>query len=695
MIKERTDLRNIAIIAHVDHGKTTLVDGLLKQAHIFRENQQVAERIMDSNALERERGITILAKNTAIQIWDQASAQQVKINIVDTPGHADFGGEVERVMNMVDGVLLLVDGLLKQAHIFRENQQVAERIMDSNALERERGITILAKNTAIQIWDPLSEQQVKINIVDTPGHADFGGEVERVMNMVDGVLLLVDAAEGPMPQTRFVLKQALERGHQAVVVINKVDRKGADPITALNQTFDLFIELGASDEQANFPVVYTNAVTGRAGLTPELGPDLQPLFHTILRRIPAPKVDIDAPLQLLVTTLGYDEYRGVTAVGRIFAGKLQVGAPMARMTLNGEILPERARYLYVHQGLERVEVEQAEAGEIVALAGLEGIAIGETLADPENPVALDPIRVEEPTIRMTFGVNTSPITGREGRWGTSRKLRERLFDELRRNVALRVDETDSADTFMVSGRGELHLAILIETMRREGYEFQVSRPEVIFRQGENDEPLEPFEEVYIDTSQDTVGVVVEMLGRRRGQMLEMNDSGDGNVRLTYLVPTRGLLGFRYHFLTATRGKGVMHTLFHGYLPMLGVMNARSNGSLVSWEPGETTTFGLKNAEERGVLFYGPGVEVYEGMVIGEYQRPGDVAVNVCKKKHLTNIRSSNRDIEVRLSPPRQMSLDEAIEYLGEDELLEVTPLNYRIRKRILNNDERGKQAKNS
>ena len=610
MIKERTDLRNIAIIAHVDHGKTTLVDGLLKQAHIFRENQQVAERIMDSNALERERGITILAKNTAIQIWD-----------------------------------------------------------------------------------PLSEQQVKINIVDTPGHADFGGEVERVMNMVDGVLLLVDAAEGPMPQTRFVLKKALERGHQAVVVINKVDRKGADPTTALNQTFDLFIELGASDEQANFPVVYTNAVTGRAGLTPQLGPDLQPLFQTILRCIPVPKVDVDAPLQLLVTTLGYDEYRGVTAVGRIFAGKLQVGAPMARMTLSGEILPERARYLYIHQGLERVEVEQAEAGEIVALAGLEGIAIGETLADPENPVALDPIRVEEPTIRMTFGVNTSPITGREGRWGTSRKLRERLFDELRRNVALRVDETDSADTFMVSGRGELHLAILIETMRREGYEFQVSRPEVIFRRGENDETLEPFEEVYIDTSQDTVGVVVEMLGKRRGQILEMNDSGDGNVRLTYLVPTRGLLGFRYHFLTATRGKGVMHTLFHGYLPMLGVMNARSNGSLVSWEPGETTTFGLKNAEERGVLFYGPGVEVYEGMVIGEYQRPGDVAVNVCKKKHLTNIRSSNRDIEVRLSPPRQMSLDEAIEYLGEDELLEVTPLNYRIRKRILNNDERGKQAK--
>jgi GTP-binding protein len=610
MLQERTDLRNIAIIAHVDHGKTTLVDGLLKQARVFRENQQVAERVLDSNALERERGITILAKNTAIQIWD-----------------------------------------------------------------------------------PVSAQQVKINIVDTPGHADFGGEVERVMNMVDGVLLLVDAAEGPMPQTRFVLKKALERGHRAIVVINKVDRKDADPAAALNQTFDLFIELGASDEQAEFPVVYANAVTGQAGLTPEMGPDLQPLFQAILRRIPPPKVDVDAPLQLLVTTLGYDEYRGVTAVGRIFAGELHLGDPVARMTLNGEILPERARYLYVHQGLERVEVEQAKAGEIVALAGLEGIAIGETLADPENPVALEPIRVEEPTVRMTFGVNTSPMSGREGRWGTSRKLRERLFDELRQNVALRVAETDSADTFLVSGRGELHLAILIETMRREGYEFQVSRPEVIFRQDENGATLEPFEEVHIDTGSSTVGVVVEMLGSRRGQMIDMNDTGDGNVRLVYLAPTRGMLGFRYQFLTATRGMGVMHTLFHSYLPMAGSMATRATGSLVAWEPGETTTFGLKNAEERGVLFYGPGVEVYEGMVIGEHQRGGDLNVNVCKKKHLTNMRSSNKDIEIRLSPPRQMSLDEAIEYLAEDDLLEVTPLSYRIRKRVLDSEERGKQAK--
>jgi GTP-binding protein len=611
-MKERKDLRNIAIIAHVDHGKTTLVDGLLRQARVFRENQQVAERIMDSNALERERGITILAKNTSISIWDK---------------------EVE--------------------------------------------------------------DQVKINIVDTPGHADFGGEVERVMNMVDGVLLLVDAAEGPMPQTRFVLKKALEMGRLAVVVVNKVDRKGADPDEALNKTFDLFIELGASEEQADFPVVYTNAVTGQAGLTPDLGPDLQPLFEAILRYIPPPKVDSDAPFQMLVTTLGYDEYRGVTAVGRIFAGDLKVNQPVARMTLTGEILPERARYLYIHQGLERKEVEKAEAGEIVVVAGLEGIAIGETLADPEHAVSLPVIEVEEPTVRMTFSINTSPFAGREGRWSTSRKLRERLFEELRHNVALRVAETESANAFLVSGRGELHLAILIETMRREGYEFTVSRPEVIFREGADGEVLEPYEEVYIETSPDTLGVVVEMLGSRRGQMLDMQETSDGSVRLAYLAPTRGLLGFRYQFLTATRGMGVMHTLYHGYLPMAGSLASRSTGSLVAWEPGTTNTFGLKNAEERGVLFFGPGVEVYEGMVVGEHQRPGDLSVNVAKKKHLTNMRQSNRDIDVRLTPPRQMSLDESIEYLAEDELLEVTPAAYRIRKRILDTEERGKQVKKS
>ena len=610
MLNERTDLRNIAIVAHVDHGKTTLVDGLLRQANVFRANQQVNERVMDSNDLERERGITILAKNTAVSIYD-----------------------------------------------------------------------------------PVAQQQVKINIVDTPGHADFGGEVERVMNMVDGVLLLVDAFEGPMPQTRFVLKKALEMGHRAVVVINKVDRKNADPVSALNQTFDLFIELGATDEQADFPVIYTNAVTGQAGLTPELGPDLQPLFEAILRRIPAPKVDADAPLQLLVTSLGYDSYRGVTALGRIFAGRIEVGQPLVRLTRDGGALSERARYLYVHQGLQRVEVESAEAGEIVALAGLEEIAIGETLADPENPVALPLIEVAEPTVRMVFGVNTSPFSGREGRWSTSRKLRERLFEELRSNVALRVVETDTADTFVVSGRGELHLTILIETMRREGYEFQVTRPEVIYRQGPDGETLEPFEDVYIEATHDTLGVVIEMMGIRRGQMLDMRDTQTGSVHMTFLAPTRGLLGFRYQFLNATRGLGVVYTLFHDYAPMAGAIPSRATGSLVAWEPGVTSTFGLKNAEERGTLFVGPGLDIYEGMVIGERQRPGDLAVNVAKKKHLTNMRSSNKDIEIRLTPPRPMSLDEAIEYLGDDELLEVTPAAYRIRKRILDTHERGRQNK--
>jgi len=612
MLIERTDLRNIAIIAHVDHGKTTLVDGLLKQARVFRENQQVVERVMDSNDLERERGITILAKNTAIEIWDD-----------------------------------------------------------------------------------ITEQQVKINIVDTPGHADFGGEVERVMNMVDGVLLLVDAAEGPMPQTRFVLKKALERGHRAIVVINKVDRTGADPERVLNQTFDLFIELGASDEQADFPVIYANAVTAQASLTPELGPDLQPLFETIKQHIPAPMADLDAPLQMLVTTLGYDEYRGVTAVGRIFAGRIFAGQKLARIQVNGEILPESARYLYVHQGLNQVEVEQAQAGEIISLAGLEGISIGETLADPDQPNALPAIQVEEPTVHMTFGVNTSPFAGQDGRWGTSRKIRERLFEELRSNVALRVAETSSADTFMVSGRGELHLAILIETMRREGYEFQVSRPNVILRSDAQGKTLEPFEEVFIESNAESVGAIVEMLGSRRGKMLDMQNQADQNVQIKFLVPTRGLLGFRSHFLTATRGAGVMHTLFHDYLPMAGAINGRSSGSLVSWENGVTTTFGLKNAEERGNLFCEPGTEVYAGMVIGEHQRGGDLDVNVCKKKHLTNMRAASADIEVRLTPPRRMSLDDAIEYLSDDELLEVTPENYRIRKQILSAKERGRSNKNA
>lgn len=607
---ERTDLRNIAIIAHVDHGKTTLVDGLLRQSHTFRENQHIEERVMDSNDLERERGITILAKNTAISLVD-----------------------------------------------------------------------------------PSTNQSIKINIVDTPGHADFGGEVERVMNMVDGVLLLVDAAEGPMPQTRFVLKKALQMGHKAIVVINKVDRKDAEPARVLNETFDLFIELGASEEQADFPVIYAQGSAGKAGLTQELGPDLQPLFDVILKHIPAPKVDPEAPLQMLVTMLGYDDYRGVTAIGRVFAGTIKAGQKMARMKLDGTTAPESARYLYTFKGLNKVEIAEVKAGDIISLAGLDGIAIGETLADPANPVALPTIKVEEPTVRMTFGVNTSPFTGREGKWGTSRKLRERLYEELRTNVSLRVEETESAENFLVSGRGELHLGILIETMRREGYEFQVSRPEVIYHKADDGVLLEPYEEVHIETSAETVGVVVEMLGSRRGKMMDMQDTGQGMTRMVYVVPTRGLLGFRYQFLTSTRGAGIMHTIFNGYDEMSGAMASRPRGSLVAWEAGTTTAYSLKSAEDRGQLFVGPGVEVYEGMVIGENSRGTDLSVNVCKKKHLTNMRASGGDMEIRLTPPRQMSLDEAIEYLSDDELLEVTPETYRIRKRILNTDERGKLTK--
>lgn len=609
---KRTDLRNIAIIAHVDHGKTTLVDQLLKQARVFRENQQVVDRVMDSNDLERERGITILSKNTSITIPD-----------------------------------------------------------------------------------PKTGETVKINIVDTPGHVDFGGEVERIMNMVDGVLLLVDAAEGPMPQTRFVLKKALEMGHPAVVVINKMDRKDAVPDDTLNATFDLFIELGANDFQATFPVVYANAVTGQAGLSPNLDSGLGVLFEAILTYIPAPDVDPYAPLQILVTNLGYDEYRGNFAIGRISAGTIQINQPLMRIAIDGQMHPERARYLHVFEGLQKVEVVNAQAGEIVAIAGLENVSIGETLADAEDPVALPPIHVESPTVKMNFGVNTSPLTGVEGKWGTSRKLRERLLRELRNNIALRVEETDNANNFIVSGRGELHLAILIETMRREGYEFQVSRPEVIFRRDNADNLLEPVEEVHIEVPADLVGPVVEMLGSRRGTMLDMKNQPDQTVRLVYLVPTRGLLGFRHAFLTTTRGAGTMNTLFYGYEPFSGPIAGRSTHSLIAWETGTSSTYGLKNAEERGNLFIGPGVEVYEGMVVGETLREGDVTINVCKKKHLTNMRQSIRDIDVRLMTPREMSLDEAIEYLADDELLEVTPLHYRIRKKILNTEARSKETKRS
>lgn len=606
-LRKRTDLRNIAIIAHVDHGKTTLVDAMLKQAKVFRENQQVDERIMDSNALERERGITILAKNTAITIPD-----------------SETGG------------------------------------------------------------------LVRINIVDTPGHADFGGEVERVMNMVDGAILLVDAAEGPMAQTRFVLKKALHRGLKVIVVINKMNRKDADPERTLNRTFDLFIDLGASDEQADFPVIYANGIEGRAGTTPALSDSLQPLFDTILRKIDPPEVDVDGPFQMMVTNIFYDEYRGLSALGKINRGRAVAGMSLARIDFSGVAVPERIRYLMTYNGLSRVDIESADAGEIIAIMGLEAVAIGETLTDPNTPEALPIIRVEEPTVKMTFAINSSPMGGREGKFSTSRNLRERLYNELRNNVALRVEDTDTSDAFVVAGRGELHLAILIETMRREGYEFQVSRPEVILETGENGETLEPFEEIYIETAPESVGTIVEMLGARRGRMQDMSDNPDGSTHLTYVIPTRGLLGFRYQFLTATHGMGVLNTSFLEYAPYAGPIQSRLTNSIVAWENGITTTYGLKNAEERGVLFVGPGVEVYEGMVIGESMRVTDLAVNVCKKKHLTNMRQSNKDIEVRLNAVRQMSIDEAIEYLADDELLEVTPKNFRIRKKILDTEERGK-----
>ncbi len=606
----RTDIRNVAIIAHVDHGKTTLVDGLLQQASVFHEKKIVRERVMDSNELERERGITILSKNTAIVIAD-----------------------------------------------------------------------------------PKSGQLIKINIVDTPGHADFGGEVERVLNMVDGVLLLVDAAEGPRPQTRFVLQKALELNHKVIVVINKVDRKLANSEQVLNDTFDLFIELGASEEQASFPVVYAIATQHRAGHTPDVGPDLQPLFETILNAIPAPVVSVDQPLQMLVTSLEYDNFRGATAIGRISSGEIAIGEQVTYLTADGETIPGEITYLYDYQGLERQEIELAKAGEIVAVAGLEGITIGDTICNIEYPVALPRIKVEAPTVRISFGVNTSPFFGREGVWKTSRKLRERLFREIRSNLALRVEETGSADTLMVSGRGELHLAILIETMRREGYEFHVSRPEVILQTDPSGQILEPFEEVRIEIQSDDIGVVMESLNNRQGMLQDMVESSTGTVLLTFLAPTRGILGFRHHFLTMTRGTGVLNTTFDSYAPQAGSVEVRSHGSLVAWETGTATTFGLKNAEERGILFIEPGMEVYHGMVVGENKRPDDIEVNVCKTKHLTNMRNNIREINQRLVTPREMSLDQYIEYLADDELLEVTPKNLRIRKRILDHSTRKREAK--
>ena len=585
------------------------------------------------------------------------------------------------------GKTTLVDGMLKQGGVFRANQAVVERVMDKMDLERERGITIVSKHTAITYGD------IKINIVDTPGHADFGGEVERVMSLVDGVLLLIDAVEGPMPQTRFVLSKALQAGHKAVVVVNKIDRPNARLEWVVDQTFDLFSALGANEEQLDFPIVYTIALQGTATLDPaQQGTDLTPLFQTIVSHLNPPVGDPDAALQVRATTLDYDDYKGRIAIGRVNAGTIKTGQNIIVVNREGVNVPGKIAQVFIYQGLNRAEVDSAEAGEIVAISGLPDVNIGETIASRENPIALPLMHVDEPTLRMTFGVNTSPLTGREGQWSTSRKLRERLMKELQTNVALRVEDTDSADQFSVSGRGELHLAVLIETMRREGYELQVSQPEVIFHD-EGGIRMEPLEEVEIDVGEEYSGVVIEQLGRRRAEMLDMNSPGNGHVHLRFKVPTRGLLGFRNQFLTETRGTGVLNSLFAGYIPYSGEMTVEKNGSLLASESGITTTFGLAAAEERGILFIPHNIEVYEGMIVGKNARDTDLEVNVCRKKHLTSMRESNKETFMRLAPPMVMSLDRAIEYIGPDELVEVTPKNIRMRKRELNPDLRRRQLK--
>jgi len=581
------------------------------------------------------------------------------------------------------GKTTLVDAMLKQSHIFRDNQDVNERVMDSMDLEREKGITILAKNTAVRYGE------VKLNIVDTPGHADFGGEVERVMNMVDGVLLLVDAVDGPMPQTKFVLRQALQRGHRAILVVNKVDRPNARPNHVLNETFELFLDLGASEQQAEFETVYTNALIGAASTDHRhIGTTLEPLFDAIIGEIPPPDVDRDGPTQLLATMTSLDDYKGKIVLGRLQSGRVKRGQSVVRIDHDGKVLAAtKVSAVFTFNGLDREEVEEVEAGDIVAIAGVGDAAIGETIADAADPRPLPPIRVEEPTLRMTFKVNDSPFAGREGTFVTSRKIRERLYGELERDVALKVEDTDTPDTLLVSGRGELHLAILVENMRREGYEFQVSKPEVISKMVDG-ERQEPYEQLEVEVSQEGLGAVVELVGQRRGILQDMKYRDDGSVHCVYKVPTRGLLGFRQAFLTNTRGQGVMNTLFAGYGPHAGPIATRELGSLIAFEAGETTTFGLAGSQDRGTLFVGPGVEVYEGMIVGQHIRERDLEINVCKRKQLTNMRSSNSDIAAKLDGIRTLSLDDAIEFLADDELLEVTPKAFRLRKRVLAKQDR-------
>ena len=599
---ERTDIRNVAIIAHVDHGKTTLVDAMLRQSGVFRSNEQVAERVMDSNDLERERGITILSKNTAV----------------------------------------LHEG-------------------------------------------------VKINIVDTPGHADFGGEVERVLNMVDGVLLLVDAFEGPMPQTKYVLRKALEQKLKPIVVINKIDRPDQRVDDVEDEVLELFMELDADDDQLDFPVVYATARDGIAKLNmADESSNLEPLFKLLIENIPAPKGDIDGPLQVMVTTLDYDEYVGRIAIGRVVRGRVRNGQNVT--VLDGETQRKgRIGRLYGYEGLKRREVEEAAMGDIIAVTGLDDVNIGDTIADTENPEALPTIAIDEPTLSMLFSVNTSPFAGREGDFVTSRHLRDRLFREVETNVSLRVDETDSPDSFKVSGRGELHLSILIETMRREGFEFQVGKPEVIYKniQGQRCEPMEL---LTVDVPQDFMGAVMEKLGTRKAELINMGEIS-GYLRMEFVIPARGLIGFRNELLTSTKGNGIMNHVFHGYAPYKGDIQGRTRGALVAFEPGETTGYGIYSVQDRGVMFVTPGQEIYTGQIVGENAREQDMDVNPCKKKHVTNMRSSSADEAIRLTSPRIHSLEQALEYINDDELVEVTPKSIRLRKSILDRSARARSKK--
>ena len=587
------------------------------------------------------------------------------------------------------GKTTLVDALLKQSHVFRENEQVQERVMDSNDQEKERGITILAKNTAVMYND------IKINIVDTPGHADFGGEVERVLKTVDGVLLLVDAFEGAMPQTREVLKKSLALNLKPIVVINKIDRPGAEPEKVLDEVMELFIELEANDEQLDFPVVYTSAKNGVAKMNlSDPDGDMSCLFETIIKTINPPACDENGTMQMLVSNIDYDDYVGRIAVGRLERGRIKSGMPVSICEKEDKISQGRISKVYTHMGLKKVEVEEAKAGDIIEIAGIPQIHIGDTICDFEHPEKIPFVDIDQPTISMTFSVNNGPFAGREGQFITSRHLRDRLFKELDRNVSLRVEETSSPDSFIVSGRGELHLSVLIETMRREGYELLVSRPKVIIKEIDGVK-CEPIERLVVNVPDDCVGNVIEKLGRRKAEMVNMEPAEAGHTKIEFKIPSRGLIGYRTEFLTDTKGEGTMNSIFDSYEPYKGDIVARTRGTIVAFENGTSITYGLYNAQDKGDLFIGPGVDVYEGMIVGLNSRGEDLAINVCKEKHLTNTRASGSDDALRLVPPIQMSLEKAIEFIQDDELVEVTPKSIRLRKKILDNKERERAARNA